>query len=221
MTAEQPGAFKDPTGLTKWTTWFLYAQVVISVIAIVSSLLEYQLLNDFQSGVYSSRELAVAAGEASDARQGLVGLVQFSIFVVSGILILRWIYRANYNARQLGASGMNFTPGWSVGWYFIPIANLWKPYQAMKEIWKASSNPASWNNEPVPSLIGWWWFFWIVSNAFGNASFRLAMKAEELDEFITANVITQLSDVTGIPLSIIVIAMIGRVQRMQMSHAHA
>lgn len=219
MSIEQKTGFKDPTGLTKWTKWFLYAQIVIAAIAIISSMLEYQLLSDFQKGVYTSQELAVAAGEASDARQGMVGIIQIVILVISGVLILKWIYRANYNARQIGASGITFTPGWSVGWYFIPIAHLWKPYQAMKEIWKASSNPQNWGNELVSSLLPWWWFFWIVWNAFGSASFRLAMRAEEIDELIAANVVTQLSDVTQIPLSLIVIAIVNRVHDMQMSHA--
>lgn len=221
MSQEQQTEFKDPTSLTKWTKWFLYAQIVMSVIAIISSILEYQLLSDLKEGVYTSQELAVAAGEASDARQGIVGIIQFIIFVVSGVLILKWIYRANFNARQLGASGMTFTPGWSIGWYFIPIANLWKPYQAMKEIWKASINPQDWTNQPRSSLLPWWWFFWIVSNMFANASFRLTLRAEEIGELLAANVVTQLSDVTGIPLSLIVIAIVNKVHEMQMSHADA
>ena len=220
MSSEQKG-FRDPTGLTKWTKWFLYAQVVVAIIAIISGMLEYQLLSDFKNGVYSSQDQAVAAGEASDVRQGIVGIVQMIIFIISGILILKWIHRANYNARQLGAKDMLFTPGWSIGWYFIPIANLWKPYQAMKEIWKASSNPQSWSTEPVSSMLPWWWFFWIVSGMLGNASFRLAMRAEEIDAFLTANVVTQLSDVTGIPLSLIVLGIISRVYEMQMGHAKA
>lgn len=219
MSQEKQGVFKDPEGLTKWTKWLLYAQVVIGVIAIISSILEYQLLSDFKSGVYSSQELAVAAAEASDARQGIVGIIQFIIFVVSGILILKWIFRANYNARQLGASEMVFTPGWSIGWYFIPIANLWKPYQAMKEIWKASSNPQSWSSQSVSSLLPWWWFFWIVYNMFANAPFRSIMRVEGIYEHMAANVYMQLLHVTGIPLSLIVIAIINRVHTMQMSHA--
>ncbi len=221
MPQEQQTEFKNPTSLTKWTKWFLYAQVVIAVIAIISSMLEYQLLSDFENGVYTSQELAVAAGEASDARQGIVGIIQVLIFVVSGILILKWIHRANYNARQLGATDMAFTPRWSIGWYFIPIANLWKPYQAMKEIWKASSDPLNWKTQSVSSMLPWWWFFWIVSNMFANASFRLAMRAEEINELIAANVVTQLSDVTGIPLSLIVIGIINKVHEMQMAHANA
>ncbi len=224
MSQEKKDGFKDPEGLTKWTKWtkwFLYAQVVIAVVAIISNMLEYQLLSNFKNGVYTSQELAVAAGEASDARQGVVGIVQFLVFVISGILILKWIYHANYNARQLGASEMVFTPGWSIGWYFIPIANLWKPYQAMKEIWKASSNPQSWSSQAVSSLLPWWWFFWIVSNMIANVSFRLAMSAEEINELLAANIVTQLSDVTGIPLSLIVIGIISRVHAMQISHAKA
>jgi len=31
--------------------------------------------------------------------------------VITGIVFLCWIYRANHNARQLGAAGMRFSPG--------------------------------------------------------------------------------------------------------------
>lgn len=165
--------------------------------------------------------MAIAAGEANDTRQSIVGIIQLIIFIVSGILILKWIYRANYNARQLGATRMVFTPGWSIGWYFIPIANLWKPYQAMKEIWKASTNPLDWNTQSVSSMLHWWWFFWIVSGLFGNASFQLIMRAEEINGFIASNVVAQFSEVTRIPLSLIVIGIVNRVYEMQMAHAKA
>ena len=143
MSEGEQRIFKNADGLTRWTRWFLYGQVGLGVVAMLSSLLEFQLLADLESGVYISEASAVAAAEASDARQGLVGTAQVLIYLISGVLILMWIYRANHNARALGAANMDFTPGWSVGWYFIPIANLWKPYQAMKEIWKASASPSS------------------------------------------------------------------------------
>lgn len=219
MSKEQQAEFKDPTGLTKWTKWFLYAQVVVAVLALISNVLEYQLLTYFQNGLYTSPEQAMAAGEENDARQGIVRIIQIVIFIVSGILILKWIYRANYNARQLGASGMAFTPGWSIGWYFLPIANLWKPYQAMKELWKASSNPQDWNTQSVSSLLPWWWFFWIVTNVFGQVSNQLMLWAKEINGLMYVNVVTMVMVVTGIPLSFIVIAIISRVYEMQMSHA--
>ncbi|MCB0198143.1 MAG: DUF4328 domain-containing protein, partial [Anaerolineae bacterium] len=71
----------------------------------------------------------------------------------------------------------------------------------------------------VSPMLPWWWFFWIVSTMLGNASFRLAMRAEEINTLLIANVVTQLSDVAGIPLSLIVLGIIGKVYDMQMNHA--
>ena len=108
------GNFKDSTVLTKWTKWFLYAQIIVSVVAIVSGFMEYRLLSDFENGVYVSQDLALADADASDVRQSVVGIVQIVVLLLSGILILKWIHRANYNAHQLGSTDMAFTPGWSI-----------------------------------------------------------------------------------------------------------
>jgi hypothetical protein len=91
----------------------------------------------------------------------------------------------------------------------------------MKEIWKASSNPISWESQSVPSLLPWWWFFWILYGALGNASFRLTVRAEEIDQLMTANVVTQLSDIAGFPLSLLLIAIVSKVYAMQMTQVAA
>ena len=114
---------------------------------------------------------------------------------------------------------MEFTPGWSIGWYFIPIFTLWKPYQAMKEIWKASHEPNDWGNASTSSILGWWWFFWIVTNAIGNVSFRLTTSADELNELINLNLINQASELFSIPLAIITLSLITRIYSVQLSYA--
>ena len=53
------------------------------------------------------------------------------------MLFCLFMPRANRNARAFGSS-MSISPGWAAGWFFVPIANLWMPYQAMKEIWQGS-----------------------------------------------------------------------------------
>lgn len=205
----------NSSDIFNWAKWALYAQIGISIIAIISGFMEYELLTNFKSGNFVSEASAVAAAESNDTRQGAVGVIQFLVFIISGIIILKWIYRANLNARNKGAADMQFTPGWSIGWYFLPIANLWKPYQAMKEIWKASKNPESWKTESVSSLLPWWWFVWIISNLITNASFKLAMKAEELNQLIMANVVTIASDVAGIVLSFVFLSIVKQIYKYQ------
>lgn len=217
-TSQQTEGFKNSQGLTTWVRYFLYMQIVIAVVSLVSGHMEYQLLTDYQSGVYTSQEQAVADGEASDLRQRIIAILYTLVFILSGFLILKWIYRANYNARQLGAEGMTFTPGWSVGWYFIPIAALWKPYQAMKEIWRASHFPGNWNNANASSLLPWWWFFWLVYNFLANVAFRMSLRAKEIDELMNVNLVDQASNIASIPLSIVTLALVTNIYKAQVSH---
>lgn len=205
--------FRDAASLVRWTRMFLYAQMVMAVVAIGSGYLEYGTLSAMKDGVFESSEAAMAAAEASDARQGIVSLLQIIVMVVSGVLILRWIHRANWNARALGAHGMRFTPGWSVGWYFVPIANLWKPFQAMKDIWTASGDDRA--AQPSTALVDLWWASWIIWSLAGNASGRMTMKAKGLDDLISANLVTIASDVATFPVCILLLLIIARIHRVQ------
>lgn len=215
MTQPQAYPYRDATSLVKWTRFSIYAQVAISAIAIVSGYLQIEVLTALGDGAFASQDAADAAAQANDERQGLVALVQLAVLVISGVLILRWIHRANWNARALGAQGMTFTPGWSVGWYFVPIANLWKPYQAMQEIWKASKNPSAWSAETVPQLVGLWWGLWILYSLAGNTAFRISMRADEIHEHINATWVTIASDVATVPLCLALLALVRQVQGMQ------
>jgi hypothetical protein len=205
----------DFTLFTKWTVRLLYLQIVLSIIAVLSGLLEYNVLTALNDGTYASEAEATAAGEANDLRQGIVGMGQLLVAVVSGIWILRWIYRANVNVRELGATGMEFSPGWSVGWYFVPIANLWKPFQALKEIWQASARPRDWQNAEAPGLLAGWWTLWLVSSVAGRASFRMSLRADEIGELLTANRVTLMSDLLDIPLSIVFVFIVKAIHDMQ------
>ena len=207
--------YKDATRLTTWVRYLLYAQVLVALISMGSNYLEYQLLLDYQTGVYQSEAVAIADGEANDQRQLWVGILYLLVFIVSGGMILKWIYCANYNARQLGAKEMNFTPGWSIGFYFIPILCIWKPYQAMNEIWQASHDPENWSLNNANSAVNLWWLMWIVSNILGQAVYRFADKAEELQDFINANLLSQAFEVASILLALVTLKLINHIYRAQ------
>ena len=215
--ADKESNFKYANNLTSWVRYMLYAQIVIAIIAIGSNSLEYQLLSDYQNDAYTSLERAIADGEVNDQRQLMIARVNAAIVIVSGFLILRWIHRSNYNARQLGAKEMKFTPGWSIGYYFIPILAFWKPYQAMKEIWKASHNPHDWQSEKASSILGLWWTLWIVTNMLGDRVFLKFISAEELSELMNVNFISQIFEVLSILLAIVMLSIINKIYTAQLS----
>ena len=90
----------------------------------------------------------------------------------TGVLFfLLWLARANRNAHALGAEDMEFTPGWIVGWFFVPVFSLFKPYEAMRELYLASdpeSGPDEWAVSEAPRFILLWWLSWIGFSLSGG-----------------------------------------------------
>lgn len=205
----EPGAgFRDPTVLTKWTRGLLYTSLAVSLASayigsvFVASGVEYE----------GSFVALVAAGM-------LWGMFVNLVALVTGILVLMWIYRANHNARQLGASDMEFTPGWAVGWYFVPIAWFWKPYQAMSEIWKASARPLNWREQSGSSLLGWWWALWLIPLwVLGLASFSVTRNMEEAAAERLEALYGIAINGLDVALALVLLVIIGRIHQMQMGH---
>jgi hypothetical protein len=102
----------------------------------------------------------------------LDGLVNVSVatylvcLAVAAITWLTWQRSAHANLRALGVAFTRFSPAWAVGWWFVPFANLGKPFAAVRELWKASDPAAGasgWHMARTPRCISWWWFLLLVA----------------------------------------------------------
>ena len=94
------------------------------------------------------------------------------------------VHRLRSNFDLPGAAGLTNSAGWPVGWFFVPVACLWKPFQAMRETWQASDNPPNWQSVTVPSLPGIWWPAWILTTISGQITLRLPVK--NVDQLIAS-----------------------------------
>jgi hypothetical protein len=147
---------------------------VFVLLAAVVGIGVYGVLGLMQGGLDDDGYgLALAGG----ALMGL--LVWVATFVLAAVFFGIWIHRAAKNLPALGATYLQFTPGWCVGWFYVPIMSLFKPYQAMREIWQQSEPDA--DATPVygvmPSngtpLMPLWWGAWLGSAVAFNVSGRM------------------------------------------------
>lgn len=213
--------YRDLGKISRWIRILLIVSIVMAFIAIVSTIFEYRLLVAMQEGNFESEEAILSAAEANDLRQLVIGFTQMSVAIAIGILSVIWLYRGNANVRALGATGLKFSPGWMVGWYFVPIANLWKPYQGMKELWQASTNQKAWPGSFVPSVLGWWWAFFLIQQSLGKAAFRQALRAEDFDELLRSDLTAIAADAVSIPASLLGFALTGAIYSLQRNSAEA
>lgn len=150
-------AGKDPTGLAKAVVIGLYCELAILVLMAVVAVKDL-------SGFGSSME---PFQDASLIRTVLQILI-VTIVLATSVLILKWIYRSTLNAHAL-ADGLTVSPGWSIAWFFIPIAYFWMPFRAVREAWQVGIDPTSWRSVPTPVLLRWWWGLWLLAGALETA----------------------------------------------------
>lgn len=96
----------------------------------------------------------------------MISLGSLCLLVATGISFLMWQYRSVANLPALGIDDCRYTPGWSVGWWFVPVMNLFAPPQIIGDLWRASDSRAqigTWKSVGFPALVGWWWGFFLLA----------------------------------------------------------
>ncbi len=141
----------------------------------------------------------------SDIIQAIIAIMFLIVYLVAGTSFLIWTYRIVRNAHTLTYRPLQYSPGWAVGYYFVPILNLFRPFQALSEAHRVSKNPGDWAAAPGSHLLGWWWAMYIISNIAGQISFRLSMAnvpEERVGDMILAlNMYDTIINLTVYPLN--------------------
>jgi hypothetical protein len=148
---------------------FLIIQAVWTVVRIASMIGEIDILTRIRD--HGSFTLAEAA--ASDQRVQFASRVGVALFLATAIVWLVWQHRAHANVRAFGVGGLDVTPGWGVGWWFVPFANLVKPFQTVRELWKASDpdpGVTGWATTPTWPVISLWWATYLAANLIQSAA---------------------------------------------------
>ena len=104
---------------------------------------------------------------------GFMGMLQIAI---AGVFIW-WTRRATCNVPSFGAVNPEFGPGWSVGWWFIPFANLVQPLRVLNQAWRASSPdlPAfespQWRKAKLTALLPAWWIVYLAASTASSIAY--------------------------------------------------
>jgi hypothetical protein len=174
----------DLSGLSRVCVVMLGLMVLAELLFAADSWGVLSFLDAVEAGTLVGAELDAEA-QQMEFRGMLVGLGYLALFVLTSVMSGIWIYRASWNARQIQPYEARISPGWALGWFFIPIMSLWKPYQAMAQTWNSSHVPTGDPKASMPSFVQAWWLLWVATSLAGNLSFRLSRRAETLEDFRT------------------------------------
>lgn len=148
---------------------------------IFGSYLQIQLLKDFDAG-----NVDTAKAEANDLRQQVIALFNLAANILVIIYFIRWLRRAYNNLIAAGGSTM-FSEGWAAGAWFVPLLNLVRPFQIMREVWTDTQELNKSKAEMQGTiLVGVWWTVYLFSNIFSSVTARIMANESEISGLISA-----------------------------------
>ena len=195
--------------------------IILSFVMVASDISEYQLL----TRLIDHENVADEQIESNNNRQRLLGVTWLVWYLSTIVAFLMWVHRAHRNLPALGATGLEFTPRGAVGWYFAPIANLFKPYQCMREIYNASDplNASDGNqfrpDRDAPVVVKTWWALFLIMGFFGNAVGRASFKADTLEAYQIVSIASVIDGVISIVATLAAIWLVWSIDRRQTERA--
>lgn len=214
---ENAVVFRSAAQRARAATLFFWASIIVSMLVAATTLWQFSLWGRIGSGTGFS----VPEAEFSDAVSMGLGLLDIGLLVGTAISFLMWFHRVRTNLPPLGIADARWSPGWAVGWWFVPVMSLFRPYQVAAEIWRASdpaATPAGWHERPVAAVLGWWWALFVASTIVEQVSFRLWMRVDDdtatefMQNLALVDTAAALLNVIGAWLAIRVVAEIERRQ---------
>jgi len=90
---------------------------------------------------------------------------------------------------------------WTFLAFLVPALNALRPYQVVREIWKASDpstgDPLAWKSVPTPPLLALWWALFVAYFAFESLSLFTMRFAGTLSHIQMAHAAGLAADVCG------------------------
>ena len=171
--------YQPATVLARVAIVFLGLSCLVAVAGLVLNYLTLRILLDLEGGF--ARQL-VDLDRLETAQVAVNGL-SLLVLIAAAVPFLIWIHQASGNARALGIDNLPTSPGFAVGYWFIPVLNLIMPPKIIGDLWRASAveaEPEAWQDAEVPSWIIVWWLLFLMAHFIGMATAALESRAVDL-----------------------------------------
>jgi hypothetical protein len=192
------------------TVGLLIAGIVADALNLVVTWLEHATILRYEEGAATGGEVNAALD-----RSGNVALVVLVVFLATVVAWLMWQHRSQANLHAAGVPRLGFTPGWAVGWWFVPIANLWKPFQSVRELHEASTGDPAWTPR-APARLAWWWAGYLTFNILDGIAGRLfADESPSLEPLLIGDRFSIAGDAVSIVTAVLAIRIVRMVVERQ------
>ncbi|MFF5333255.1 DUF4328 domain-containing protein [Streptomyces sp. NPDC013181] len=216
-----PSTLRSPVGLGKAVCVLLGAVAVTDVLSIAAGVRSRMLLADgLDDGFLAVDEDALTL---ADNMYGTAGALQGLALLATGIVFIVWLRRVRHNAEVFDPYCHTLRPGWAVGAWFVPLANLWLPYRVATGVWTASlpAGTLAHRGAAPRGVLNAWWAGMVATQVLGRAAGGYYDRAEGGEEVVRGLDLVVAADALDIAAAVVAILFVRRLTAMQDLRARA
>lgn len=187
----------------RWLVGLLIANGVASVIAVVLTLSGKGTIVAFEAGAADVADL-----DAFDSAFASIGVLQVLLYIVTAVVWLAWQSRSVDNESALGVGPSSITPRRSIGWWFVPLANLVMPYRVHREMHDRYHQGVATTGRIVVA----WWLAWLLENLVTSIVGRVWIAAETFPELQSGLSLWVVSDLMGVVTAALAVILVRGIQ---------
>ena len=116
--------YQSPRTRANWTVALLVASCIVYALHMMATFGVLDMVGRREAGEFVSSVVFDGGLFVLDGMSSVV----FVVYILTAVIFLMWLHRVSRNLQPLGSNGQRFSPGWAVGWWFIPILWFIFPY---------------------------------------------------------------------------------------------
>jgi hypothetical protein len=218
--AQRDSRYSPLASRASWAKGLLLLAGAVDIVAVLTGFALYKLAGRAPSGTVTLEQF-----QAAEDRHDLVILIQMGVYLVAGVVFIRWFYRAYANLPAVGIDKLDHRTGWAIGAWFVPIVSLFWPKRIADEIWRGSDpslEPEQSDGSrrgKVPVFFGLWWLTFLASGFLVCVGSHLWDGAETFSQLELAALVEVGGDFLGVLSGVLAYVVVDRTSERQQARA--
>lgn len=148
--------------------------ILLSLLILGSIIWQYMIIQEFPN----NHPIPIEILSTPEQIQNIIHVGVLLSTITCCIIFLLWFKREYHNLHAINPK-LKYKEAWAIWSWFIPVINLWRPYQIMKEIYIHATTTEKKEIHPeeeeiiTTPIIDLWWLLWIASNVLSQVNNRL------------------------------------------------
>lgn len=166
--------------------------MLLSLLILGSIIWQYMIIQEFPN----NHPIPIEILSTPEQIQNIIHVGVLLSTITCCIIFLLWFKREYHNLHAINPK-LKYKEAWAIWSWFIPVINLWRPYQIMKEIYIHATTTEKKEIHPeeeeiiTTPIIDLWWLLWIASNVLSQVNNRLPETT--IDQLKSAHILSILT----------------------------